>query len=231
MSDLFDLPPRPVLPVAGEEGRFPVHRIFCVGQNYEDHVKEMGLAPKRDSPIYFTKSPSAVCLSGASLPYPPGTGNCHYEAELVVAIGAPAFRIGRDEALSIVFGYACGLDMTRRDLQAEARNHGRPWDTAKDFENAAVLAAITRAEAFGDLADQRIRLMQNGEVRQDATLSQMIWSVSDLIADLSGYYHLLPGDLIFTGTPAGVGPIAPGDKLEATIDGLTPLTVEYTAAG
>lgn len=230
MSLLFELPPRPSLPVAGEDSRFPVHRIFCVGQNYEDHIREMGLTPARGSPIYFTKTPSAVCPSAATMPYPPGTENCHYEMELVVAIGAPAFRIDPPKALSVVLGYACGLDMTRRDLQKASREHGRPWDTAKDFENAAVLAAITRAEVFGIAGEQRITLTQNGELKQDARLSQMIWSVPELIADLSHYYHLVPGDLIFTGTPAGVGPVAPGDKLAGTIDGLDPVTLEIGPA-
>lgn len=230
MSLLFELPPRPSLPVAGEDLRFPVHRIFCVGQNYEDHVREMGLTPKRDAPIYFTKSPAAVCHSGATIAYPPGTEDCHYEMELVVAIGAPAFRIAKAASLSAVFGYACGFDMTRRDLQKASREHGRPWDTAKDFENAGVLGTITRADTFGAPGDQRIALTQNGEPRQDARLSQMIWPVPELICDLSNYYHLQPGDLIYTGTPAGVGPIAPGDRLVGTIDGLEPIQLEIGAA-
>ena len=171
----------------------------------------------------------AVCPSGATIPYPPGTGNCHYEMELVVAIGEPAFRISGDEALSIVFGYGCGLDMTRRDLQKAAREHGRPWDTAKDFEHAAVLGPLTRAEDFGRPGEQRITLTQNGETRQDARLSQMIFSVPELISDLSAYYHLKPGDLIYTGTPAGVGPIAPGDRLVGRIDGLQPVELAIEA--
>jgi len=230
MSLLYELPPRPTLPVAGEDARFPVYRIFCVGQNYEDHVREMGLAPKRDAPIYFTKSPADVCHSGAAIPYPPGTENCHYEMELVVAIGAPAFRIARADALSVVFGYACGLDMTRRDLQKASREHGRPWDTGKGFENAAVLGAITRAETFGTPGKQRMTLTQNGELRQDAQISLMIWSMPELIADLSHYYHLQPGDLIYTGTPAGVGPVAPGDRLVGTVEGLEPIHLEIGPA-
>ena len=225
MSLLFELPPRPSLPITGEEACFPVHRIFCVGRNYADHAREMGLSPNKDSPIYFTKSPAAFCPSGATIPYPLHTQNCHYEMELVVAIGAPAFRISEAEALSAVFGYACGLDMTRRDLQAKAREGGTPWDTAKDFENSGVLAPITRADKFGVPGDQCITLTQNGELRQDARISDMIWSVPELIADLSTYYHLQPGDLIYTGTPAGVGPIAPGDTLEGAIDGLVPISL------
>jgi fumarylpyruvate hydrolase len=226
MNLLFELPERPSLPLSGEDSRFPVHRIFCVGQNYAEHIREMGLAPTKGSPIYFTKSPAAVCTSGATIPYPPGTSNCHYEMELVVAIGSHGFRISPDEALAAVFGYACGLDMTRRDLQKASREHGRPWDTAKDFEHAAVLGAVTRAGEFGAPEDQRIVLTQNCETKQDARLSQMIFPVPELIADLSNFYHLEPGDLLFTGTPAGVGPVAPGDRLEGRIDGLEPIALE-----
>jgi fumarylpyruvate hydrolase len=220
MTELFTLPPHPVLPIVGEEARFPVRRIFCVGRNYAAHAAEMGFAATRDAPFYFTKTPSAVCPSGATIPYPLATQNCHYEMELVVALGAPAFRAGEDDALAAVFGYACGLDLTRRDLQNAARDQGRPWDFGKDFENAAVIGPITRAASFGPVAGQRIWLRQNGEVRQDAVLSDMIFSVAELIAFLSRHYHLQPGDLLFTGTPAGVGPIAPGDAIEGGIDGL-----------
>jgi len=222
MTFLFDLPEWPSVPLFGETSRFPVRRIFCVGRNYEAHAHEMGFAVDRDAPFYFTKTPSAVCASGATIPYPPGTENCHYEMELVVAIGAPAFRIAEADALSIVLGYACGFDMTRRDLQNTARDQGRPWDLGKDFENAAVMGAITRAADFA-VAGQPIRLTQNRAVKQDATLSELIWSVPELIAHLSRYYHLQPGDLLYTGTPAGVGPIAPGDKLVGTIEGLAPV--------
>lgn len=225
MKLLFDLPLRPALEMLGSEARFPVGRIFCVGQNYAAHAREMGFEPQRDAPIWFTKSTAAVCHSGATIAYPPGTSNCHYECELVVAIGAPAFRIDLAEALSVVAGYGVGIDLTRRDLQNKARDKGLPWDTGKDFENAAVLAPLTPAATFGNPGSQRIRLTQNGEVRQDADLSQLIWSVSELIAELSRLYHLMPGDLIFTGTPAGVGPIAPGDRLVGSIDGLADLTL------
>ncbi len=225
MSSLFTLPGPPSVPVMGEAARFPVHRIFCVGRNYEAHAIEMGFAPDREAPFYFTKTPSAICHSGSAIPYPPGTENCHYEMELVVAIGCPAFRIAAAEALSAVYGYACGLDLTRRDLQNTARDKGRPWDLGKDFENAAVIAPITPREAFGAVTDQRVRLVQNGVVKQDARLSDLIWSVAELIAHLSRFYHLLPGDLLYTGTPAGVGPIAPGDVLEGMIDGLDPVVL------
>lgn len=222
MTALFDLPPRPAVPMLDEAATFPVHRVFCVGRNYEAHAREMGFSVDREAPFYFTKTPSAICHSGATVPLPPGTGNCHYEMELVVAIGAPAFRIAEAEALNVVLGYACGLDLTRRDLQNAARDQGRPWDLGKDFENAAVIGPITRADRFS-VSAQRITLTQNAKVRQDASLTELIWSVPELIAHLSRYYHLQPGDLLYTGTPAGVGPIAPGDRLVGTIDGLAPV--------
>lgn len=230
MSELFELPPRPSLPLAGEDARFPVHRIFCVGRNYAAHAREMGVSPKKDNPIYFTKSPSDICHSGSTIAYPPGTEDCHYEMELIVAVGRGAFRIAEADAMSIVLGYACGFDLTRRDLQSAARKQGQPWDTAKDFEHAAVISPITRTAAFSDIGDQRITLTQNGELRQDALLSDMIWTVTELIADLSCYYHLQPGDLIYTGTPAGVGPIAPGDNLIGEIDGLEPCKLDIGKA-
>jgi fumarylpyruvate hydrolase len=227
MTNPFELPAHPAVPILGESAAFPVRRVFCVGRNYAAHAKEMGFSADRAAPFFFTKSAWAICPSGAAIPYPPGTGNCHYEMELVVAIGAPAFRVAEAEALDAVLGYACGLDLTRRDLQNAARDKGRPWDFGKDFENAAVIAPITRAAAFS-LADQPIRLSQNGAVRQDAVLSDMIFSVPELVAWLSRFYHLQPGDLLYTGTPAGVGPIAPGDRLVGTIAGLA--DVELTVA-
>jgi len=223
VSLLFDLPATPSVPIDGEDAWFPVRRIFCVGRNYEAHAREMGFAAEREAPIWFTKSPAALCHSGSSIPYPPGTRNCHYEMEFVVAIGAPGFCVTPEAAMDLVLGYACGFDMTRRDLQTAAREKGYPWDTGKDFENAAVIAPITRADTFGPLGNQRTTLSQNGTVKQDAPLSDMIWSIPELIADLSRMYHLAPGDLIYTGTPAGVGPIAPGDVLEGSVDGLAPL--------
>lgn len=223
MSDAFALPPTPSVPVQGEGGRFPVRRIFCVARNYEAHAREMGGSVDRSAPYYFTKANWSICHSGTTIPYPPGTANCHYETELVAAIGGSAFRIEKEDALSVVFGFACGFDLTRRDLQNASRDQGRPWDIGKDFDNAAVISAITRVERFGAVSDQRIMMTMNGEVKQDGRLSDLIWSVPELIADLSCYYHLAPGDLIFTGTPSGVGPIAPGDRLVGIIDGLEPL--------
>jgi fumarylpyruvate hydrolase len=229
MTTLFDLPANPCVPVLGTDARVPVRRIFCVGRNYAAHAREMGSEPDREAPFYFTKSAWAICPTGATIPYPLGTRNCHYEMELVVAIGAPAFRIAEAEALSVVLGYACGFDMTRRDLQNAAKDQGRPWDFGKDFESAAVIAPITRAADFV-AADQPIRLTQNDAVKQDAVLSDMIFSVPELITYLSAFYRLQPGDLLYTGTPAGVGPIAPGDRLVGTIDGLTPIELTIGAA-
>lgn len=230
MTLLFQPPTTPTVPLHGESASFPVHRIFCVGRNYAAHAMEMGDVPQREAPIWFTKTPSAICLSGITIPYPPGTSNCHYEMEFVVAIGAFGFRVAIEQALDLVLGYACGLDLTRRDLQNAAKDKGYPWDTGKDFENAAVIGPITRADAFGLPAARHIALTQNGVTKQEAVLSDMIWSVAELVADLSTLYHLMPGDLIYTGTPAGVGPIASGDVLEGSIDGLEPLYLTIASA-
>ncbi|MFC6620944.1 fumarylacetoacetate hydrolase family protein [Novosphingobium panipatense] len=229
MTLLFDLPDTPSVPVLGNTAAYPVRRVFCVGRNYAAHALELGNAVDREAPIWFTKAPAALCLSGATIPYPPGTQNCHYEMELVVAIGAPAFRVAPEQAMEAVFGYACGLDMTRRDLQNAAKGKGYPWDTGKDFENGAIIAAITPARQFA-LKDQRIALSQNGSIKQDSVLADMIWSIPELIADLSRLYHLAPGDLIYTGTPAGVGAVQAGDVLVGTVEGLEPVRLEIAAA-
>lgn len=220
---LFPTPPWPTLPVLGETAAYPVQRIFCVGRNYAAHAAEMGAEIDREAPFYFTKSPRALLNGGGVLPYPPGTSDCHYEMELVVALGAPGFRIPRDQAMQAVYGYAAGLDMTRRDLQQAAKDQRRPWDLGKDGEGLAVIGPLTRAAAFGAPGRQRIALTLDGTLRQDALLSDMIWTVADLIADLSRFYHLGPGDLIMTGTPAGVGAVQPGSVLHGTIAGLAPV--------
>ena len=230
MSHLFDLPPIPSIPVVGEAARYPIRRIFCVGRNYAAHAAEMGIEVDREKPFYFTKSAASAILSGATAPYPPGTDNYHYEMELAVAMGAPAFRVSVADAMSKVYGFGCALDMTRRDLQLSERAHQRPWDLGKDVENSAVFAPITKAEAFGPVAGQRIHLELNGDVRQDATLTELIWSVPEIISHLSGFYHLQPGDLIMTGTPAGVGAVKPGDVLTGGIDGLEPIALTIGAA-
>lgn len=220
---LFAAPNWPILPVRGETAGFPVRRVFCVGRNYAAHAAEMGNEVDREAPFYFTKSALAIQPSDHSQPYPPGTENYHHEVEFVIAIGAPAFRVPVDQAASVIFGYACGLDMTRRDLQEVAKEKRRPWDLSKDGEGSAVISTITKAAEFGDIGNQAIALRVDGQLRQQGRLSDMIWSAPELIADLSGFYHLAPGDLIFTGTPSGVGAVAPGAILHGEIDGLDPV--------
>ena len=212
------------------EALFPVARIFCVGRNYEDHAREMGQVVDREKPFYFSKSATALRLSGATVPYPPGTNNYHYEMELVVAIGSPAFKIAAADALGAVFGYACGLDMTRRDLQLSERAKQRPWTLGKDVEASAPVSPIAPASRIGHPTKGRIELRQNGQTRQSSDIGELVWSVPEIIAHLSGFYHLAPGDLIFTGTPAGVGAVAPGDLLEGSIDGVGELTVSIGEA-
>jgi fumarylpyruvate hydrolase len=225
MTSEYLFPPQPqaALAVVGEDKLFPVARIFCVGRNYAEHAKEMGDEVDRETPFYFLKPTIGMAHSGSTVPYALGTRELHHEMELVVAIGAPAFRVGTETAQSAVYGYACGLDMTRRDLQQAGKDKRRPWDLGKAFENGAVLGPITPAAAAPSLDGRRITLRVNGEVRQDSHLDDLVWKVDELISHLSRYYHLMPGDLIFTGTPAGVGPVVAGDVLEGTIDGLEPV--------
>ena len=219
MSDFVFPPAAPVsAPIRGRSERFPVHRIFCVGRNYEAHAREMGAAADREAPFYFTKAAAHYAASESTVPYPPGTSSYHHEVELVVAIGTAGFRIAAAQALDHVFGYACGLDMTRRDLQAAAKAQQRPWDLAKDVEQSAVLGDIAPAAEIGHPERGRIELRVNGQTRQSSDLSLMIHGVAAVIAHLSQYYHLQPGDLIYTGTPEGVGPANPGDRLEGSIE-------------
>lgn len=229
MSDtLFPSPAWPTIPVRGETATFPVHRIFCVGRNYAAHAAEMGTEVDREAPFYFTKSALAMLPSGSAHPYPPGTENYHHEIEFVVAIGKPAFRVAQDQAMQAVYGYAVGLDMTRRDLQAAAKAKGRPWDLAKDVEGSAIIAPITKASEFTP-GQQRIWLSVDDQIRQDGSLSELVWSVADLVANLSRYYHLAPGDMIFTGTPAGVGAVQPSAVIRGGVDGLDPVELRITA--
>jgi fumarylpyruvate hydrolase len=226
MSDILFPTPAPVLlPMRDGSGFYPVSRIFCVGRNYADHAREMGHEVDREAPFYFTKSPAHLMLSGQPMRYPPGTADLHHEVEFVVALGAEAEAVGTDAALNAVFGYAVGLDMTRRDLQGQAKDKRRPWDTGKDFEQSAIVAPLSRAGEFGKPGPQRIELALNGEPVQRAHLADMVWSVPEIIAHLSTLYHLRAGDLIFTGTPAGVGAVRPGDRLHGEIDGLAPVEV------
>lgn len=220
----FVFPARQLPAIAVQGGQhFPVSRIFCVGRNYADHAAEMGHEVDREAPFYFTKSAHAILPSGEDMPYPPRTDDLHHEMELVVALGQGGKGISHIDALDAVFGYGCGLDMTRRDLQAAAKAKRRPWDTGKDFDNAAILAPLTQRQATGSLADLDIALTVNGVERQRGKLSDMVWSVSEIIADLSTLYTLHPGDLIMTGTPAGVGPVVPGDVLRGTIGDFAPV--------
>lgn len=227
---LFDLPKIPGIPVRGETATYPIGRIFCVGRNYAAHAAEMGVEVDREKPFYFMKSPASAVLSGATVPYPPGTENFHYEMELTIAIGAPVFRATREAATAAIYAYGCALDMTRRDLQLSERAKQRPWSLGKDFDNSAVFAPLTRVGDMKPIADQRIHLAVNGELRQDATLAELIWKIDEIIAHLSGFYHLRPGDLIMTGTPAGVGPVQAGDVLVGGIDGLDPIELTLTPA-
>jgi fumarylpyruvate hydrolase len=224
MSLVLDLRPLPTAPIFKSEQRFPVGRIFCVGRNYEAHAKEMG-SDARELPFFFSKFPQALVPGGGTIPYPPKTANFHYEGELVLAIGKEGASLDVKSALAIVFGYATGLDMTRRDLQLAARDKGRPWDTGKNFAYAAPLAAIRPVEGNGHVEKGSIELTVNGETKQKADIKDMIWSSAEIISHLSHLERLLPGDLIFTGTPAGVGAVKPGDVIEVSIEGLEKLKV------
>lgn len=227
---VFSLPEPMAIPVQGQQAAYPVGRIFCVGRNYAAHAAEMGHEVDREAPFYFTKSAQNAVLTGITVPYPPGTGDFHHEMELAVAIGKPVFRATGTQAWDAVYAYGCALDMTRRDLQIRERNKQRPWDLGKDLEAGAVFAPLTRAADWLPEGDTRIHLSVNGEIRQDATLSELIWKIDEIISHLSGYYHLRPGDLILTGTPAGVGPVQAGDVIEGAIDGLQPIRLTLTDA-
>ncbi|MDH5798099.1 MAG: fumarylacetoacetate hydrolase family protein [Paracoccaceae bacterium] len=222
---LFPADEIPSLKVKGEQAEFPVNRIFCVGRNYVAHAIEMGGDVDREAPWYFTKFPQALCHSGATVPFPPGTENYHHEMELVIALGADVFRASREEAMAAIYAYGCGLDMTRRDRQQDGKDHRRPWDLGKNLENGAVLAPLTKSADFGEIGPQRIHLEVNGTVRQDATLAEMVWKVDEVVSHLSHYYHLRAGDIIMTGTPAGVGAVQPGDRITGGIDGLDPIAL------
>ncbi|HXY75480.1 MAG TPA: fumarylacetoacetate hydrolase family protein [Steroidobacteraceae bacterium] len=225
----FPPPRQPSVAVADSKRAFPVHRIYCVGFNYAEHIREMsGRSAQREPPVFFMKPADAVVENGAEVPYPPATSNFHHEIELVVAIGRGGRAIAVERALEHVFGYAAGNDLTRRDLQHAAKERGQPWDTAKGFDFSAPIAAI-RPAALGHLSHGRIWLTVNGSLRQESDLTQMLWDVPQLIAQLSGLFELRPGDLIFTGTPAGVAALKPGDRIEGGIEGLEVLRTTITA--
>lgn len=219
MTDIFPVA-APSAEIAGSDLRFLVRRIFCVGKNYADHAREMGGDPDREPPFFFSKPADAVVPGTAEIAMPPRTANLHHEIELVVAIGKGGANIALDDATEAVFGYAVGNDLTRRDLQADAKAGGRPWDMAKGFDRSAILSPIRPAADIGHPAAARIWLSVNGAIRQDGDIADMIWPVADIIAELSTYVELQPGDLIYTGTPAGVGRIVLGDLVEGGIDGI-----------
>jgi len=223
---VFSPPAPPAAAIRGRAERFPIRRIFCVGRNYAAHAREMGHAPDREAPFYFMKAGEHYVASGSTVPYPPGTSNCHHEVELVVAIGKDGFRIAEADALNHVFGYACGLDMTRRDLQGAAKDKQRPWDIGKNFEKSAVLSELVPSAEIGHPSRGRIELRVNGKPRQDGDLSDLMHNVAAVIANLSLYYHLQAGDLIYTGTPEGVGPVNAGDRLEGSIDGVGTIALQ-----
>jgi fumarylpyruvate hydrolase len=224
----------PTVPVAGSTDVFPVRHVYCVGRNYAEHAKEMGGDATKDPPFFFTKPADAVVPVAppavGSIAYPLATKNYHHEIELVVAIGKAGVNVAPENANALVFGYAVGLDMTRRDLQNDMREKKRPWDIGKSFAQAAPIAPLHRVADTGLLAKAAIRLDVNGKRRQEGDLADMIWDVPHTIAFLSQYYELKPGDLIFSGTPAGVGAVVAGDRLDGHIDGLTPLSIVIAPA-
>lgn len=228
MKLAFEPPAPTIVPTASGEG-FPVRRVFCIGRNYAAHAREMGADPDREPPFFFTKWAETVVPSGTSIAYPPETNNYHFEAELVVAIGKGGRNIAVSDALGHVYGYACGLDMTRRDLQFAMRDKGRPWDIGKNVEQAAPLGLIHPAASCPAMDAGAITLTKNGEIKQSGDLSDMIWPVADVIAYISRFYRLEPGDLIYTGTPEGVGPVVPGDELKVSIAGLSDLGITIGA--
>jgi len=219
-------PAQPSLPVRSSDRRFPVHRIYCVGRNYAAHAIEMGHDPDREPPFFFQKNPDTVVGDGTTIPYPDKTGDVHHEVELVVALSSGGKDIPVERALDCVYGYAVGLDLTRRDLQGEAKKLGRPWEVGKAFDNAAPCSEVVPAADIGHPERGAIWLEVGGERRQDGDLAQMIWKVPEIVATLSGLFTLAPGDLIYSGTPAGVGAVSRGDRLHGAVEGVGEITIE-----
>ncbi|WP_310609416.1 fumarylacetoacetate hydrolase family protein [Limnohabitans sp.] len=231
MSYLFNPPPVQSLAIRGKSDRFPINRLFFVGRNYHAHAVEMGKPVDKsvERPFYFTKAPQTLVDSGSTVAYPPETQNYHFEMEMVIAIGKAGFRVSQDKAHEVIYGYAAGLDMTRRDLQLVARDKGRPWDLGKDVEHSSVCTEIVPME--GKIIDQgAIALEVNGETKQSSDLNKLIWNVREIIADLSLFYHLQPGDLIYTGTPEGVNAVVPGDKITGRVAGVADVELTVGAA-
>lgn len=226
MTVVFDLGDRPTVAIHNSEDVFPVRRIYCVGRNYADHAREMGQDPDRDPPFFFTKPADAVVANGTDVPYPLRTENFHHEIELVVAIGKGGKNIPQEQAEDYIFGYAVGNDLTRRDLQLVAREQGRPWDTAKAFDMSAPITSIFPVAENGHIREGEIWIKVNGETRQEADIRDLIWDVPEVIAELSTLFELQPGDLIYTGTPAGVNAVVKGDVMEGYVAGLEMLTTK-----
>ncbi len=221
------IPPSPpvLLPVTGSHAGFPVRRVYCVGRNYAAHAREMGHDPDREPPFFFQKNADNLLPPGENFPYPPRSSNVHHEVELVVALRSGGTDIPVEQALDHVYGYAVGIDFTRRDLQAEAKKAGRPWAAAKAFEHSAPISALVPATVIGHVVSGKIWLKVNGEMRQEGDLSQLIWSVPEIVAELSCLFTLAPGDVIMTGTPSGVGPVTRGDLITCGVDGVAVLSV------
>ena len=227
MRYVIEQPQQPAIPVAGEDAAFPVRRIWCVGRNYADHAREMGHDPSREPPFFFAKFADTVVIGGGELPFPSQTQDLHHEIEMVVAIGQAGRDISAEQALSHVYGYAVGLDMTRRDIQAVAKSLARPWELAKSFDQSCPISAIAPAVRIGHPRQGRIEVAVNGTVQQTGDLAQMIWSVPETVSFLSRYVQLAPGDLIMTGTPAGVSRVRPGDTVHGSCEGVGSISVTY----
>ncbi len=225
MDYVIDPPAVTSLPVIGEDSRFPVHRIYCVGRNYAEHAREMGHDPDREPPFFFTKPADTIVLSGSTIPYPMATHDLHHEIELVVALREGGVNIPSAHALDRIFGYAVGIDLTRRDLQGEAKKLARPWCAGKAFDRSAPCTAIRSAAEIGHPDRGRIWLAVNGDVRQEGDLNQLIWKIPEMIEYLSGLFELAPGDLIYTGTPAGVGAVAKGDTVTGGVEGVNDIEI------
>ena len=225
MGYVISPPPVPSLPVVGSSDTFPVRRIYCIGRNYAEHAIEMGHDPNKEPPFFFQKNPDNLLLAGQDFPYPPKTSDVHFEIELVVALKSGGTNIPVAKAMDHVFGYAVGLDMTRRDLQGEAKKLGRPWEIGKAFEHSAPCGPIVPAEKVGPLTQGAVTLEVNGETRQKGDINQMIWKIPEMISYLSDYFTLAPGDIIMAGTPAGVGAVKRGDQMRGVVEGVGEFTV------
>lgn len=223
MNTIIPAPAQPSIPVVGQTARFPVRRIFCIGRNYADHAREMGASVDKANPMFFTKPADAIVTDGADVPYPSATSDLHHEVEMVVALGAGGSNLSVEEAGKLVWGYGVGLDLTRRDLQAQAKAKGAPWDVAKGFDHSAPISALVPASEVTPTATTRITLEINGELRQQATLGDMVLDVPEILSALSTLFELKAGDIVYTGTPAGVSALMRGDTFRATLDGVATL--------